>query len=326
MRERVREEATFPERRDERGRFVNLDGTGPRGLADVLRWSVLDRVTGRRRRSTARVGFPTVPPDPALLAVPPRPGEGARLTFIGHATFLVQADGLSLLVDPIFGKVAGVIPRNLAPGVPPESLPRVDAVLVSHDHYDHLDLPTLERLGAPVYGGLGLSRHLPGTGLACHEMGWGQSRRLGGLLVTFVPAQHWSRRGPFDTNRTLWGGFVVEGSRATVYHAGDSAYFPGFAALGRHFAIDAALLPIGAYDPAWFMGSQHMNPGEALEAFRDLGATTFFPMHFGTFRLADEPLDEPLALLEEERVRLGMARERVRVLAFGESVLVRRTR
>ncbi|HUK65319.1 MAG TPA: MBL fold metallo-hydrolase [Anaeromyxobacteraceae bacterium] len=305
---------------------MNLDGTGPRGFGAVLRWSVLDRLQGRRRRPKAKASCPRVAPDLLTLRTPPRPGEGARLTFIGHATYLVQLDNLSLLVDPVFSeRIARFIPRRLPPGVPVERLPPIDAALVSHGHYDHLDRPTLERLGVPVYGGLGLARDLAPSGLTCVEMGWGASSRIGDVKVTFVPSQHWSRRGLFDTNRALWGGFVLEGSSATVYHAGDSGYFEGFAEIGRRFAIDAALLPIGAYDPPWFMSSQHMNPEEALRAFADLGARTLFAMHFGTFQLSDEPLDEPPERLLAASARLGRAKGEVRVLAVGETAEVAHT-
>jgi L-ascorbate metabolism protein UlaG (beta-lactamase superfamily) len=148
---------------------------------------------------------------------------------------------------------------------------------------------------------------------------------VGDVAVTFVPSQHFSKRGLGDENQRLWGGFVLQGRSAVVYHAGDTAYFPGFAEIGRRFpAIDAALLPIGAYDPAWFMERVHLNPEQALAAFRDLGARTFFAMHWGTFKLADEPLDEPPRRLEAERRRLGLPDDRVRVLAVGESAEVRR--
>ena len=316
--------APFAQPRDRDGRFVNLDGSGPKGLATVLRWSVWDRLLGRRRSSPDRAPVPRLEPDLRLLATPPAPGEPARITWLGHATFLVQLDGVSLLTDPALGeKIAGVISRNVAPGVPVEKLPRIDAALVSHSHYDHLDMPTLKKVGSTVYAGLGLRPVLGQEGLTCVELGWWQSARVGGVEITFVPAQHWSRRGLGDTNRTLWGGFVIRGSTATIYHSGDTAWFDGFAEIGRRFRIDAALLPIGAYDPAWFMAPQHLNPEEALRAFEALGAARFFAMHWGTFKLADEPLDEPPVRLEAERLRRGLPPERVRVLAVGETALVR---
>lgn len=314
----------FAQPRDAEGRFVNLDGSTPRGLSAVLRWSVWDRLTGKRRQAPDRAAIPTVEPDLAVLAAPPGPGEPARITWLGHASFLVQLDGVSLLVDPaLLPAITGGIPRNVPPGVPIEKLPHIDAALVSHNHYDHLDLPTLERVGAPVIGGLGLERFFRDRHLSATELGWWSEARVGPVRITFVPSQHWSRRGLLDTNRTLWGGFVIRGSRATLYHSGDTAYFEGFREIGARFPhIDAALLPIGAYDPAWFMAPMHMNPEQALQAFLDLGATTFVAMHWGTFKLADEPLDEPPVRLEADRVRRGVAQERVRVLAIGETITV----
>jgi L-ascorbate metabolism protein UlaG (beta-lactamase superfamily) len=314
----------FRQPRDAAGRFVNLDGWSSPATGDVLRWWVLDSALGRRRRTAPRADVPTVAPDLARLRTPPAPGEGARVTWIGHATFLVQLDGLTFITDPVLSDaLPGFVRRNVAPGVRLEDLPRVDAALVSHSHYDHLDLPTLARLRAPVYAGLGLRRYLEREGLVCAELGWWRSARLGGVTITFVPSQHWSRRGVADTNRTLWGGFVLQGSSATVYHSGDTAYFAGFREIGRRFPIDAALLPIGAYDPEWFMRRQHVTPEDALRAFQDLGARTFFAMHWGTFKLTDEPLDEPPRRLEAERARLGIPAERVRVLAIGETAEVR---
>ena len=308
----------------EDGRFLNLDGSGPTSLASVLQWAVLDRMAGRRRSSPDRAPVPRVSPDAKWLATPPAPGEPARLTWLGHASWLVQLDGISILIDPVLGPTLfGGIERNVEPGLTTGALPRIDAQLVSHAHYDHLDLPTLTTVGAPVVAGLGLGPLFRGEGMTCTELGWWQATRIGEVTITFVPAQHWSRRGLFDANATLWGGFVIQGKSATVYHSGDTAWFDGFAEIGARFpGVDAALLPIGAYDPAWFMERQHMNPEQALAAFGALGAGTFLAMHWGTFKLTDEPLDEPPRRLEAERVRLGLPPRQVRVLAVGETLEV----
>jgi L-ascorbate metabolism protein UlaG (beta-lactamase superfamily) len=309
---------------DAQGRFVNLDGSTPQGLGAVLQWAVVDRLAGRRRESPSRAPVARLAPDLARLATPPAPGEPARLTWLGHASWLVQLDGVSLLVDPALRPTLfGGLERNVEPGIPIEALPRIDAQLVTHAHYDHLDLPTLTAVGAPVIAGRRLERLFRREGLFCTELGWWQTARVGDVRVTFVPAQHWSRRGLLDGNETLWGGFVIQGRAATVYHAGDTAWFDGFAEIGRRFpGLDAALLPIGGYDPAWFMEQQHLNPEQALQAFGALGAERLLAMHWGTFKLTDEPLDEPPRRLEAERRRLGLPPERVRALAVGETLEV----
>jgi L-ascorbate metabolism protein UlaG (beta-lactamase superfamily) len=306
-------------------RFKNLDGSVPQSLGSVFRWAVTDRLAGRRRRAPARAQVARVEPDHAVLARPPGPDEGARLTWLGHASWLVQLDGLSLLIDPVLQDAINVvIRRNVPAGILAGQLPAIAASLVSHNHYDHLDLPTLAQVGAPIVTGLGHERLFRGAKLACSELDWWQSTTIGGVTIHYVPSQHWSRRGLRDANEMLWGGFIIEGSSARLYHSGDTAYFAGFAEIGRRYPnIDAAMLPIGAYDPAWFMSKQHMNPEEAVQAFADLGARRFLAMHWGTFKLTDEPLDEPPQRLDAEWSRRGWPREPLHVLAVGESLTVR---
>ncbi len=309
------------------GPFKNLDGTGaPGAVIPAFRMLIVDPLTGRRRSSPNKAPVPRKDPDLALVARPPGPGDGARLTWVGHATWLVQLEGKSLLVDPIFGELGmGPGGRNVPAGIRPEELPPIDAVLISHNHYDHLDFPSVKRVGAPVVAGLGMKKLLAGESISATELDWWQSVDLGPVKVTFVPAQHWSRRGLFDANATLWGGFVIEGGAARIYHAGDTAYFTGFAEIGRRFPeIDAALLPIGAYEPAWFMEKQHMNPEQAVQAYVDLRAQTFFAMHWGTFKLTTEPLDEPPIRLAAEWKRRELPEAARRVLAVGESADVKR--
>jgi len=306
-------------------RFKNLDGSGPPPFDQVLKWAVGERLTGKKPKSPRHVPVPHVEPDLATLATPPAPGEGARLTWLGHASWLVQLDGVSLLIDPVLSKtISVVVRRNVPPGVPTDKLPPIAATLVSHNHLDHLDLPTVRQVGAPVVAGLGMARYLQRPRLDCTELGWWQSTQVGPVTVHFVPSQHWSRRKLADINDTLWGGFVVEGSSARLYHSGDTAYFEGFREIGARFpGLDAAMLPIGAYAPAWFMVTQHMNPEEAVQAFEDLGAKRFLAMHWGTFKLTDEPLDEPPQRLVAEWKRRGWAPEPMHLLAVGESLSVR---
>ncbi|HET6440191.1 MAG TPA: MBL fold metallo-hydrolase [Anaeromyxobacter sp.] len=313
----------FRQPRNAAGRFLNLDGSGPASLGRVLRWAALDRLAGRRRVSPRRAAVPRREPDRAGLLVPPPRGAAARVLWLGHASFLVEIDGVSLLIDPALRETiaGGRIRRNVAPGLLIRDLPRIDATLLSHAHYDHLDVPTLEEIRGPMVTGLGVKRYLRNAGQTVRELGWWESTLVGTVRVSFVPAQHWSRRGLLDANAALWGGFVIEGQSACLYHAGDTGLFDGFREIGRRFpAIHLALLPIGAYDPPWFMEPQHMNPEQAVRAFLDLGARAMVGMHWGTFKLTDEPLDEPPSRLAAERERLGLAAERVRVLAVGEAV------
>lgn len=307
-----------------RFRFVNLDGSEPHQLGAVLKWAVVDRVLGRRQIARGPCTTPRVEPDVAALQSPPAVGEPARLTWIGHASWLVQLDGVSLLIDPIFSHSLGPgVSRHVPPALTPEQLPRIDAQLITHNHRDHLDMPSVRRVGSPVVAGNGTGPLLARQGLECAELGWWETTRVGDVTVHFVPSQHWSRRGLSDTNDMLWGGFVIEGSRSRVYHSGDTAYFDGFVEIGRRLGpIDAALLPIGAYAPAWFMSKQHMSPEEATRAFVDLGARTFVAMHWGTFQLTDEPLDEPPQRLAAEWRRLGLMTEACLVPPIGGGVRV----
>lgn len=309
-----------------RFRFVNLDGSEPQPFSAVFQWAVVDRLLGRRHIDARPSTLACVAPNLAELARPPEPGEPARLTWLGHASWLVQLDGVSLLIDPLlFDSIGPGIARQVPVALDEKTLPPIDAQLVTHNHRDHLDLPSLRAVGRPVIGGLGLASFFAARGLECSELGWWDETRVGSVSIRFVPSQHWSRRGLSDMNETLWGGFVIEGSTARLYHSGDTAYFDGFGEIGRRVGpIDAALLPIGAYDPAWFMSKQHLNPEEAVRAFLDLGAREFVAMHFGTFRLTDEPLDEPPLRLAAEWQRRELSPSRCHVLPIGGGLQIAR--
>jgi L-ascorbate metabolism protein UlaG (beta-lactamase superfamily) len=308
-------------RRDGAGRFVNLDGSGPNPFRDVYKWAVRDKLAGRRRKSPSRAPVPAVDVDRAALRTPPAPGEPPRLVWLGHASWLVQAGGVSLLIDPVLGgSIVGFARRNGTAPLPAPALPPIDAQLVSHNHYDHMDMPSLRAVGAPVVVGMANARHFGGR-LPATELGWWDTADVRGVRVTYVPSQHWSRRALADANRSLWGGFVIQADGFSVYHSGDTAYFDGFADIGRRFPrLDAALLPIGAYDPEWFMSRQHMNPRQALDAFRDLGARRIVAMHWGTFKLTDEPLDEPPRLFRDDAAARGLDGAVARVAAVGETI------
>ena len=236
------------------------------------------------------------------------------MTFVNHATVLVQTANVNVLTDPVWSERVSPVSwagprRRRPPGIRFEDLPQIDCVLVSHNHYDHLDVDTLERLEKrdrpSVLCGLGVGRLLRRRGLSeVIELDWWESvRARPGLSVNAVPVQHFSGRGLFDRNHTLWTGFVLSGGDGSVYFAGDTGYGPHFRQAREKFPdIRLALLPIGAYKPVWFMGPVHMSPQEALAAHRDLGAAVSLGIHHGTFDLADdgekEPTQEIARLLE----------------------------
>jgi L-ascorbate metabolism protein UlaG (beta-lactamase superfamily) len=301
-------------------RFFNPHARQGKSLEDLRRW----RQTRQTQQWPEHVEDPTFPP-PGRVAP-----DRIAATFIGHSTFLVQLGGVCVLIDPIWSKRCSPVffagPRRVRrPGQRLDALPGVDLLLVTHNHYDHMDLPTLRRVRArwapPVATGLGNARHLAKADIrSVVELDWWQSIELAGARVTYVPAQHFSARGLYDRNCCLWGGFVVEAGGAVVYFAGDSGYCPHFAEIGRRFPrIDLALLPIGAYEPRWFMRQQHVDPEEAVRAHLDLGARRSLGMHFGTFQLTEEAIDAPVLALREAQAQAGVAQADFDVLAFGET-------
>ncbi|WP_426450949.1 MBL fold metallo-hydrolase [Paenibacillus sp. S-38] len=253
------------------------------------------------------------------------------MTWIGHSSFLLQMEGKNLLTDPVWAQRMGLEKRLTPPGLMPADLPRIDAVLLSHSHYDHMDMPSLRTVhqhnpGVQMLVPVGLGKKLRSSGFhKITEVNWWDTVRLDGLELHFVPAQHWTRRTLFDTNASHWGGWVLRpvthhGERLALYFVGDSAYFGGFKTIGERFRIGWALMPIGAYDPEWYTGKQHVNPEEAVQAFIDCGAQVCVPMHYGTFRLADDTPREALDRLHAAWERHGLAPERLRVLTFGETI------
>ena len=255
-------------------------------------------------------------------------GAGStQLTWIGHASFLGCLDGTRFLIDPNFSRRVGAFyPRHVAPGLETRDLPSIDLLLITHSHPDHLDAPSIRRLdrSTQVLAPAGLGKWFARRGFRkVQELSWWDEAEIARIKVTFTPARHWSRRTPWDGNRSLWGGFVLEANGTHLYHAGDSAWFDGFAEIGRRFPdLDVAMVPIGAYSPAWFMEHNHMNPEQAGDAFLAVGARRFVPMHWGTFQLTDEPLAEPA-----ERIRTWWDGNRadgkeMHLLAVGETLVL----
>ena len=251
------------------------------------------------------------------------------VTWVGHATVLVQMDGVTFLTDPIWSERASPFDfagpkRFQAPGVALAALPPIDFVVVSHSHYDHTDLPTLAALaatGARIFVPLELGRVLRSAGITdVEELDWWDHRDVGRVKVHCVPAQHWSARSLFDKDETLWSGWAVTGPTRRFYFAGDTGYFNGFAEIGARLGgFDLAALPIGAYEPVAMMQPFHMNPEEAVRASRDANIKTLLGVHYGTFDLTDEPLDEPPRRFHAAAANAGIADDRIWTPAIGET-------
>jgi L-ascorbate metabolism protein UlaG (beta-lactamase superfamily) len=282
----------FPKHFDGK-RFYNPDAPQAPGYLDGLRW----KLTTRPEPSPSFIADvePSIPPQRV-------DGSGLRVTLVNHSTALLQQGSSNILTDPIWSERSSpfswVGPRHRRePGVSWENLPLIDAVLVSHNHYDHMDLPTLRRLAtrgnSKFIVPVGVERMLRSEKIGpVHELDWGGWLSFPNFTVHCVPALHFSARGLFDRNKSLWCGYVIESGGRIVYFAGDTAFGPHFAQIRERFGSPRlALLPIGAYEPRWFMSPVHMGPDEAVRAHEILGAETSVAIHHGTFQLADDGLD-----------------------------------
>ncbi len=307
-------------------RFFNPGVDTDKTLRDLWRW----RRNSRPARWPTHVGLPVFPPPPVAAMA----GEFV-LTWIGQSTVLIQIEGCNILTDPIFSQRASPVswagPKRVRdPGIAFDSLPPIHLVLLSHNHYDHMDLPSLKRIDArwapPVITGLGNGRTLRPAGIR-HVVEldwWDEHTPVDGINVRYVPAQHWSSRSIVDRRRALWGGHVVTTPAGTLFFAGDSGYGPHFGEIGRHYRPDIALLPIGAYEPRWFMADQHMNPDDAVRAHIDLGAALSLALHWGTFQLTDEAIEAPLSALIEAKRDHAVPDQAFRVTEAGETLRWRR--
>ncbi|MGN7410777.1 MBL fold metallo-hydrolase [Sporosarcina sp. SAFN-010] len=295
-------------------RYRNLDPTArPANFGDLLRWQ---KERFKKQKDMSFVVGQAPHKQQALLHANQ---DKLTITWIGHSTFLIQLAGLTIVTDPVWASRMGFSRRLEEPGLSLDEIPPVDIVLLSHSHYDHMDVPSLKKLkGTPavlVPEGLGPKVRKLMQENRVYELSWWGQVRIGSVEFHFVPAQHWTKRTLTDTNTSHWGGWIIqrymEPSTETlhkpesIYFAGDSGYFQGFREIGEKFSdITYALMPIGAYEPEWFMGTQHMTPEEAIQAFVDIGAEVFIPMHYGAFYLADDTTEEALdRLLTEWRQR-----------------------
>ncbi len=306
--------------------FFDPDGVPPKSLREVLRWQF-----GRDRQ---RLAWPRWVPSPHADNPPTRvDGEKARLSFVGHASWLIQASGLNILVDPVWSARASPLRwagpmRCNDPGIGFDALPAIEIVLVSHGHYDHLDIATLSRLAARfsprVITPLGndLTMRRADAAIRAEAFDWHDRVELGnGVAVTLVPTRHWTARGLFDRNRALWASFVLETAAGKIYIVCDSGYGEGrhFRRVAqKHAPLRLAILPIGAYEPRWFMKQQHMNPSDAVKALADCAAEQALAHHHGTFQLTDEAIDAPVLALHAALDEAEIPRDRFVALKPGQ--------
>lgn len=301
---------------DKNGRFINLHSPFKvPSLLDVLKWKL--NPSPFREEKKAEVWQPEIATDTSWLN-----GSDDIIVFLGHSAFYIRIGGISLLTDPVFGDILMLKRKTPFPLDP--SLLHPDYILLSHDHRDHLDKKSLQLLAhnnpsARYLTGLNMGPIVKiFTGSDNIEMaGWYQQFSTNDIRITFVPSRHWAKRGFSDDNKRLWGGFVIEAGNKRILFGGDSGYDEHYKELGRVFdGFDYVLLGIGAYQPVWFMSPNHESPDEALQAFDDLQAAQFIPMHYGTFDLADEPLGMPVRELLKSAVQKGIS-DKVKVLTLG---------
>ncbi|WP_438276653.1 MBL fold metallo-hydrolase [Nitrobacter sp.] len=307
-------------------RFVDPDGA-PLRLSEMLRWQFS---RGRERHK-----WPEWAPSPYSDTPPPSVTSGVRFSFVGHASWLIQAAGQNILIDPVWSERVSPFSfagpkRHNDPGIAFKVLPQIDTVLVSHGHYDHLDVATLSQLAAKfaprVITPLGndVTMRAADSAIRAEAFDWHQRIELAnGLAVTLVPTRHWSARGIFDRNKTLWASFVLETPAGKIYIVCDSGYGSGVhfhRVREAHGPLRAAILPIGAYEPRWFMKDMHMNPADAVKALADCGAELALAHHHGTFQLTDEAIDAPEKALGVALDEAGVPRDRFLVLKPGQVI------
>lgn len=300
-----------------RQRYDNLDHVeNTKTFSDFRRWQK-ERRANRKDLSIQIEQAPNKEIDKLN-----RNSTDSSITWIGHSTFLIQMDGLNMITDPVWAGRMGFQKRLTAPGIALTDLPAIDVVFISHGHYDHLDFPTIKKLkGNPTYYvPIGLGHAFKKRGYEkVIEANWYDSFKEANMTFSFVPAQHWTKRTLTDTNTSHWGGWIIENMEQSIYFVGDTGYFLGFKHIAEKFNIQTVLMPIGAYEPEWFMKVSHINPEDAVKAFLELKGSIFIPMHYGTYHLADDTGPEAISRLDAEWNRLQLDPSRLKKLLIGET-------
>lgn len=301
-----------------RKRYTNMDHVvTKKTLRDMMRWQQ-ERKQNKKDLSI----LIKQSPNKEIITLAANRLE-TSITWIGHSTFLIQMNGLNMITDPVWAKRMGFQKRLTEPGISIADLPVIDIVFISHGHYDHLDFRTLRRLkGNPSFFvpvGLGASFTIRGFKKVI-ESEWYDSFVYDDLTFSFVPAQHWTKRTVTDTDTSQWGGWIIESQERSIYFVGDTGYFRGFQEIAKKFSIETVLMPIGAYEPEWFMKASHLNPEDAIQAFIEMNGTTFIPMHYGTYHLADDTGPEALERLDAEWNRLELDPTKLKKLLIGETL------
>ncbi len=310
--------------------FRNPDpGFKKKGFKELAKWMIWDRIINdSNNENLDTVKFEMGNNDPKWLQ---ENTSKFSITWIGHSSLLIQMEGLNILTDPVWGERASPVSfygpeRFVKPGLAFKDLPKIDVVLITHDHTDHLDLETIKKLGnKPFYIiSLGLAAFLEDMDITnFQELDWGDEIKFNQMKFTCVPAQHFSGRTVFNRNKSLWSGFIITGKTANIYFAGDTGYNSSFKKIGKRYGpFDVAAIPIGAYMPRWFMKSVHVDPREALDIYMDIKAKYFIPIHWGTFQLADEPVKDPPKLLMKEVNNRKLDASLVKILKHGETFIL----
>jgi len=314
-----------------RKKYENMNAAAKiNSFGDIRKWQQ------ERRKKIKDLSFTVAQSSEKKIELLRTNREQTTITWIGHSTFLLQMGGLNIVTDPVWASQMGFAKRLTEPGLAISELPDIDVILLSHAHYDHLHVKSLRAMpGSPqllVPEGLG-SMMLRKGFRSVDEFAWWESLEISGVTFHFVPAQHWTRRTLLDTNSSHWGGWIVEvkghepstsqAEGSSIYFAGDSGYFEGFKQIGERYGeIQYVLMPIGAYEPEWFMSMQHVTPEEAVQAFLDVKGKVFIPMHYGAFRLADDTADEALTRLSKEWEKRELAVQRLQTLLLGQTLVL----